>query len=305
MGMGRMDPGDWKAYGSAHIDGKSTAEIFRATAMKDAFDPKLIGVRESRDSALNPQSTPTWLCGDVTGSMAMIVDKFIRKTIPAVATNIYDKKPVSDPHIGVMAIGDAECDRAPLQVTQMEASIVLADQTKDLWLERGGGGNSGESYSLPLIFAGTRTVHDSWLKRRRKGFIFTIGDEPVLPSTSAENLQRVFGGQFTKPISKRQAVDLASKTYEVFHVVLTSEGYAAHRPKEVIDTFEDVLPQRVIKLEDIDKLAETIVSVMQLVNGERKEAVAEAWGGSSAVTVYNAIRDIQVGRASGGVARLA
>ena len=39
--------------------------------------------------------------------------------------------PVADPHMMIMGVGDAWCDRAPLQVTQFEPDIRIAEQLTD------------------------------------------------------------------------------------------------------------------------------------------------------------------------------
>ncbi len=142
MGYSRMNSQDWATYNSTHTAGKSRAQVFTSTAMKDAYNPALIAVRESRDSAINPNSSNILLGCDVTGSMGLIAEQLMRTDLIKIAEGIYDRKPMPDPHIGVLAIGDAYTDRAPLQATQFEASIALADQMRELWLEGNGGFSS-------------------------------------------------------------------------------------------------------------------------------------------------------------------
>jgi len=57
MGHGRWNANDWRSYTASHTQGRSAHEIFGAHAMKPAFDPAQIRMRESRDSAWNPSST--------------------------------------------------------------------------------------------------------------------------------------------------------------------------------------------------------------------------------------------------------
>jgi hypothetical protein len=304
MGYARMSSTDWEDYNTVHTANRTRAQVFTSKQMKDAYNPALIAVRESRDSAANPSSTNVILACDVTGSMGMIAEQLIRTDIPKIAEEIYDRKPISDPHIAVMAIGDAYSDRAPLQVTQFEASIVLADQIRDLWLEGNGGGNNGESYSLAHLFAATKTVADAWEKRRNKGILITIGDEPIHAVTRGGDLERIMGSQYSQDMTKRQCVDLASQTYDVFHVVLANEGYARSSLAEVTASWEEILPQRVLRLDDVSKLAETVVSLLQVLNGERTQDVAASWGKGSEMVVYNAIKDIRAARTGGGVVRL-
>ena len=79
----------------------------------------------------------------------------------------------------VAAVGDAYTDQAPLQCTQFEADISLASQIRSLWLEGNGGGNNGESYSAAHLLAALKTSTDSFERHGRKGYLFTIGDEPI------------------------------------------------------------------------------------------------------------------------------
>ena len=153
MGAGRFSPDDWDAFTTTRTAGKSTAAVF-SHGLNPHLDPRNIknGIRESRDSDANPASTAIIIGLDVTGSMGLIADAIAREGLKTLFTEIYDRQPVRDPHILFMGVGDALCDTAPLQVSQFEADIRIADQLVDLWLESGGGANACESYTLPWYF---------------------------------------------------------------------------------------------------------------------------------------------------------
>lgn len=306
MGQGRWDAGDWARYSATHTAGKKASEIFTSTGMTKTFDPAAIKMRESCDSADNPDSTAIILASDVTGSMGAIAEVMIRSGLDTTMREIYARRPVSDPHVMVMAVGDAECDTAPLQATQFEADIRLAEQLKDLWIEGGGGGNAGESYHLPWYFAATKTATDCFAKRGKKGYLFTIGDEPILPGISAANLQRVFGDGAARGLSSAALLAMASRSYEVFHIVLSKVGFAATHPDAVMKTWTPLLGQRVLKCDDHEKVAEVIVSAIQVAEGFDKASVASSWSGSTAMVVANAIGSLTPARKppkAGGVAR--
>lgn len=303
MGQGRWDPGVWDDYATTHVVGKTTAAVFTSSSMKQTYDPAQITMRESRDSDDNPNSTPIIIAADVTGSMGKVADALLRDGLNTLATEIYARKPVSDPHIMVMAVGDAEYDQAPLQVTQFEADISLADQVKELWLERGGGINSGESYMLPYLFAARKTVSDSMTKRSKKGYLVTVGDEPVLHSVTSRQSQRFLGLQ-EKDLTTEECIALASEFYEIFHVILV-ERIPSSRRDAVINQWNKLLPQRVILLEDHTKLAETVVSAIQITEGAKKADVANSWGGGTSIVVADAVRSLKDGSGSTGVRRLA
>lgn len=303
MGFARWSASDWDSYSTKHVAGKSSREIFTSSKMKDPYDPAKIEFRESRDSDINPNSTPIILASDVTGSMGMIAETMIRKGLNTVATEIYNRKPVSDPHIMAMAFGDAECDSAPLQVTQFEGDIKIAEQLKELYIERGGGANGGESYMLPHVFAAMKTRTDAFEKRRKKGYLFTIGDEPTLNGVTKDQAKKFLDLDLQANLSAEDCVNLASRTYEVFHVVLSTVGHARRDLASVKETFEPILPQRILYVEDPDKVAESIVSAIQVCEGANKVDVTKSWSGDTSLVVANAIRDLAAG-GNTGVRRL-
>ena len=161
MGYGSYRASDWtKLKVSKGLREESTAqEIFRAKGMQDRYNPRYIQMRESCDSADSPCSTPIVIGFDVTGSMGYLAEEIAKNAMHKVVTMIYDKKPVTNPHIMCAAIGDV-CDKAPLQVTQFEADIRIQEQLMELWLE-GEGGDAPESFNLLWYFAAFHTCSDS------------------------------------------------------------------------------------------------------------------------------------------------
>lgn len=219
MGTARWADEDWKGYSTRNIKGKSLDMIYTSSKLKQSLDPKGVKVRESRDSKENPNSNAIIVGLDVTGSMEPVLDAMIRTGLPTLFTEIYSRKPVTDPHIMVMGIGDVEWDHAPLQVSQFEADIKLADQLRDVYVEKGGGGNSFESYILPWYFASQHTSLDCFEKRGKKGYLFTIGDEEPTPRISAAKVKQ-FVGDVTQDLVAENLLKEVSKMYEVYHIMI-------------------------------------------------------------------------------------
>ena len=169
MGSGRWSPDDWCTYTTtSSYDSKTVDEIYNHT-MDSELDPKNVKMRESRDSNDNPNSNAVIIGLDVTGSMSNVLDAIAKNGLNTLATEIYNRKPISDPHLMFMGIGDVEVgDIAPLQVTQFEADIRIAEQLEKIYFEKGGGGNSYESYALAWYFAGLHTSIDCFEKRNKK-----------------------------------------------------------------------------------------------------------------------------------------
>jgi hypothetical protein len=302
----KWDDSTWKAYTHAHVDGKTADKIFTSRSLPEEFDPALINLRESRDSDISPQSTSISLFLDVTGSMGMLAETMMRDGLNTTATELMKRAPVSDPQIMLGAVGDAETDTAPLQLTQWESSTVLAEQTRRLYIEGRGGANAGESYMLPHVFHAFKTETDCWSKRRKKGFLVTIGDEPTLDGVTRSQAKRFLGIDLQSDLSAADCIALASERYEILHVVVAQgSGCSGSRRERVIAQWNSLLPQRVLILDDHTKLAETIVSAIQVIEGASKSDVSASWGDrSTSLVVASAVSSLAERATAKGIRRI-
>lgn len=305
MGSGRWSSTDWAAT-SARMRTRSRSGIFSRRAINPDFDPAGIMVRESRDSDDNPSSTAIIIGLDVTGSMGMIPERLIKENLGPLVQEILDRKPVPDPHIMLMAIGDAPAyDSAPLQVTQFEADTRIVEQLAQLYLEGGGGGNGSESYHLPWLFAAQRTAIDCMEKRGRKGYLFTVGDENPPAVLRAEDVARVMGGGLEGDLPTRDILALAEQSYHVFHVMVEHGHHHRRSGDAVRRNWTDLLGERAIPLSDHTRLAEVIVSAIQINEGASPDAVAGTWSGETARVVTRAVTALtRVDAADNGIIRL-
>jgi hypothetical protein len=290
MGSGRWDPKDWDNYTKQqNYAGKSTQQIFTQLGIHPDLNPYGIKGRESCDSADNPASTAVIIGLDVTGSMRSIVDDVARKSLNTLVTEIYNRRPVSDPHIMIHGIGDVRAyDPVPFQITQFEADLRIAKQMELLDIHQGGGGNGSESYMLAWYFAAHHTTIDCFEKRGKKGYLFTIGDDGPTPDLTAEEIERVFG-HAGEAVSRDTLLDLVSRKWEIFHVTL-SQGDTGST--HVQQQWMTLLGENAITLADHTKLAEVIVSIMQIREGVDKDLVVGSWDGSTNMVVANAVRDL-------------
>lgn len=295
MGGTRAAPSDWDAYTTSTTAGKSTHAIYTSKSIDDTLDPKNISIRESRDLPAYPNSNALIIALDVTGSMNKVSDYMIRTGLVTLFTEIYNRKPVIDPHILFCAVGDvAAGDRAPLQATQFECDIVLVDQLTKIWLENGGGGNSSESYTLPWYFAANKTSIDCFDKRGKKGYLFTIGDDGPPSSLSKQELERVFGPGEYQDMSSEQLYTLVSRMYNVYHILVEQgSSHSSHH----VDRWVDLIGERAIRLSDYTKLSETIISLIQVNEGIDASVVTKSWSGDTSLVVSNALKGITKGAA--------
>ena len=248
MGMGRYSL-DNRARRSKEkgYSSRSIREIFSQREMNRAMNPYGVKIRESRDSKEHPDSVAIILGLDVTGSMGSIPHHLVQDGLPKIMSRIIQSG-TKDPQLMFLALGDHEYDQSPLQVGQFESSDHLLDQwLTNVYLEGGGGGNTGESYLLAWYFAAFHTAIDCFEKRKKKGFLFTVGDEPTLPDISAKDLKDIMGDGQYESFHATTLLDKARESYHVYHLHI-KETYAGSM-QETMDGWKQLLGDHLIILD--------------------------------------------------------
>lgn len=294
MGHGSYQSKDWETLKQTrNITQQSTVnDLYHSRQMKPSLNPYKVKYRESCDSMDNPASTAIIFGLDVTGSMGYLSEHIAKGALNRTMLEIYEKEPVTNPHIMFQAIGDSKTDEAPLQVTQFEADIRIAEQLLDVYFEGRGGGNGGESYLLSWYFADKHTKIDCYDKRREKGFIFTIGDECCHKELTRGEIKRVFGDLALKEYSAEALYEKASRRYEIFHIVMKAGSYRSQKSGE---DWKELIGSRAIELEpeDLDVLPEIFVSLMQFARGMESAQIISQWDGKAQSVVAGVIKDLK------------
>jgi len=264
MGMGsysldnRAKRSKEKGYSS-----RSIREIFSQRKLSRAMNPYGVKVRESRDSEEHPESVSIILGLDVTGSMGSIPHHLVKEGLPQIMGRIIQSG-TKDPQLMFLALGDHEYDRSPLQVGQFESSDELLDKwLTNVYLEGGGGGNTGESYLLAWYFAAFHTSIDCFEKREKKGFLFTIGDEPTLPDIPAKALQGIMGEGQYESFHAATLLDKARESYHVYHLHI-KQTYAGSM-QATMDGWKQLLGDHLIILENHEEVSAILPEIIAQV----------------------------------------
>jgi hypothetical protein len=229
--------------------------------MHPTLDPKGVKFRESRDSDVHPRSTAISVLFDETGSMGGIPRVF-QKKLAELMSVLLIKGYIQDPQILFGALGDATCDRVPLQVGQFESGVEMDEHLRNIILEGGGGGTNHESYELALYFLARHTSIDCWEKRGRKGYAFLIGDEMAYQSVNKQHVAKHIDDHLEKDIPLRQIISEVQRRYHLFFIFPLN---ASHGHDESIQNFwRDLLGQNVIFLDDENAVSETIALTIGL-----------------------------------------
>lgn len=201
---------------------------------------------------------------DVTGSMGGAAVE-VAKKLNVVMTKLY--KEVSDVEFLIMGIGDLAYDSCPIQASQFESDIRIAEQLDKIYFEGHGGGNGFESYTAAWYFGLYHTKLDCW-KRGNKGIIITMGDEalnPYLPMNGKRcGLIASTGDNLESDVETKDLYDNVIKKFDVYHLAVDDPQSAYDRyADDIKDSFGKYLDDKHLKVVSLDNIVQTIVDIIK------------------------------------------
>lgn len=283
MGYGSYSANDWSKLKSSRqlSSDQSVEEVFKRTSCDPKLNPIYIGTRECFDSDDHPHATPIVVGLDVTASMGYLAVQVATEALNDLIMRLYSTNAVEDPALMCAAYGDYR-DDAPLQVTQFESDIRIAEQLLELHFENGGNGQV-----VPTClweFLARHTNIDAVNKRGEKGFVFTIGDEAQIRDTDVpETILRVIGDKIPSATVESLLREVEEKFY-VFHIMIGG------------DCNKNLLSGRriVIDKEEIHIIPDIILGAIQMQKGEKAETILKRCDEMIRPVLGNALSQLQL-----------
>ena len=299
MGAGSWTSSSWDSYstsrGVKNVTAATVGSVYKSNTLKDDLNPLKFTLRESRDNDDHPNSTPILVGLDVTGSMSPVLAEVI-KGLNTLVTETYNRKPVTDPQVAFMGIGDFFYDHSPIQISQFESDIKIAEALENIYYEQRGGGNDSEGYVGAWYYAANHIVTDNFEKRGKKGILFTIGDECPTPKLTKEQIKKFIGDDIeVDSYSPEELLDEVSKKWEVYHLIIEQGNFIRNHGNRdrVIKEWTELLGQNAIPVDDYTKISEIIVSILQASAGESVDKIVDSWDGSTSISVKKAISGLK------------
>lgn len=235
-------------------------EMFKSRSLDPALDPKGV-TRECLDSEEHPNTVPVILALDCSGSMGDAAVE-VAKKLNVVMTDLYSK--IKDVEFMIMGIGDFAYDDCPLQVSQFESDIRIAEQLDKVYFEFGGGGNYFESYTAAWYFGIHHCKLDCW-SRGKKGIIITMGDErlnPYLPQKGYHSsIKASIGDDIQGDIETKDLYEETIQKYDVYHL---NVNHRSNYDAENINTsWLKYLDNNHFKTVTMDSIASEIVNIIE------------------------------------------
>ncbi len=281
MGGGAWNRGAFSTYSRSigrklktdgTVDGNYSAQdMFKSRQIDPALNPYKV-IRECCDSDEHPNTVPVILALDVTGSMGCTAVE-IAKKLNTVMTELYNK--TKDVEFMIMGIGDLAYDHAPIQASQFESDIRIAEQLDKIYFEAGGGGNGFESYTSAWYFALNHTKLDCH-NRGKKGLIITMGDEPLNPYLPKEPLSRSVGDNLEADVETMSLYMETIKKFELYHLAVIDSHSCGIGYEERIDkTFDEYFDKKHLQKVNLDNIIQTIVNIVTDFAGNDSTAISE------------------------------
>lgn len=285
MGYGSYSAADWAKLKKSRklSNNQSVEEVFKNRQCNPKMDPKFIGTRECFDSAEHPNTNPIVVGLDVTGSMGYLAVQVATEALNELITKLYSTGSVEDPALMCAAYGDYS-DASPLQVTQFESDIRIAEQLLEIFFENGGCGDV--TPTLLWQFLDKHTNIDAINKRGEKGFLFTIGDgAEIRVGDMGDTIERYIGDKETN-VTRETLLKRLEKKFYVFHIMLDAGP----------QNNADILVGRKIILssDNIKAIPDIIISAIQLQKGMNKEKIIAQWDAINQPIVRYAIDQLNL-----------
>jgi hypothetical protein len=259
------DTSSWYGKGT-YSYGSGGAELRKAAAARSsATGPRTYGGKSGpNEKVVDPKKhvrsgskNPLIVAVDVTGSMA---------SWPA---EIFDRLPLffntlsqyrEDLEVCFAAIGDAGCDRWPLQVTPFAKGFDLEQLLGSLYGE-GGGGDAPESYGL---FAHWVNTHVEVPNAVDPPFLIVFGDITMHPEIPKEQIQQIMGDADAGGVHALDSWKQVTKTWNTWFLRRPS----GKRGDEVDQQWGKAIGgQKILPIEDEQRAVDYAMGL-----------VARAWG---------------------------
>ena len=196
---------------------------------------------------------------DVTGSMGR-VPRILQENLCELMDLLLAKGYLAHPQVLIGGIGDATCDRAPLQIGQFESGIEIDQDLAKLWLEGGGGGQQDRVLRDGDVLHGPAHLNRLPGKAGRRGYLFLIGDEMPYRFVRRDHVAALLGERIEADIPVAAVLRELQRMYDTYFILPNMTNY--YRDRRIHRCWTDLLGDKFLRLEDPQGISELIAAVI-------------------------------------------
>lgn len=210
---------DWRGKSNYSYADARKAALEEAAKQSSAKGPRAYHDRQAPELKITtPQKNittqsqnPLIIVTDVTGSMSTWPAEIFDR-LPLLYQTLSQYRP--DLEVSFMAVGDANVDTYPLQVTDFARGFKLEERLHGLYGEGGGSGpDPAESYGLIAHYI---NHHVRIPKTKDRPFLIVFGDVTMQPQVKAEHLRDLLGDKAQQDSSAVRAWQKVTKNWNTW-----------------------------------------------------------------------------------------
>lgn len=220
--------------------------------------PSQIVLPEGR-TITSESTTPIVVAVDVTGSMATWPAEIFDR-LPLLYQTLSQYRP--DLEVSFVAIGDATCDRFPLQVCDFESGVGLEDQLKALYPEGGGGGQQRESYELFAYYL----LHHYRAPNAERPYLILYGDEGFYDRVNKAQVKHFVGDTIPRALNSKRLWSQVVEAWNLFHLRVPY-GVGAQNEDIHAQWVDAIGEERIVMLDDPERAVDMALGL-----------IARSWG---------------------------
>lgn len=259
------DTSTWYGEGTYRYSAKGAAKRKAAAEREAARGPRTYErkgapnekIIDPRKHVSTRSTNPLIVAVDVTGSMASWPFEIFDR-LPLLYNTLSQYR--EDLEICFAAIGDAGCDRWPLQVTTFASGYDLEQLLGSLYGE-GGGGDAPESYGL---FAHWVNTHVETPNAQEPPFLILFADAPMHPTVPKGQIAHYLGDQVSDDVDAIAAWEQVCRTWNTW-LLRRPTG----KPGDAVDRQwgQAISGQKIFHIEDEQRAVDYAMGL-----------IARAWG---------------------------
>jgi hypothetical protein len=234
---------------------------------------------------------PIVLMLDVTGSMKKWPELILEKlpvwyaesnfTVQGLTPDEVEKRKKNGQSIddkielSIVAVGDVEHDRYPLQVTDFKKSGQLVKAINSIYPEGGGGGNAKESYELAAYYLLNHCKTPKVLPGM-KPLLIVAGDEGFYAHVKKDEVKQLIGDETEGSPHSRDVWKELAKKFDVYVLRPETGSYDASTYKAIHEQWAGAFgAQRVMKMHEPNRIVDCMIGIAAYASSQLEQG--RAW----------------------------
>ncbi|MFA6860046.1 MAG: hypothetical protein WCR30_01500 [Clostridia bacterium] len=256
---------DRDVYSSSSSSSWGSSSVSDEKLSASSLDKSMLPKKTIKSDAKNP----IVIMLDVTGSNIDFA-KIVYDKMPMFFGNIEQKGYLKDFEISVCAVGDANSDSYPLQISNFAKGKEIDSWLEKLVLEGCGGGQRMETYELGAYYL----LKNAEFRADAEPIVFFIADESPYPYLEKDHVENLIGGTFDKELINTDSVFMALRKKCKGNVFTYLNKYSGREDDiKIVNDWNKILKsEHLIKIGEEKAIVDLMLGTIALIGNRTLES---------------------------------